>query len=333
MISTRCTTNWGTTSYQRAYSDQSFIFRNGANDGFHEAIGDFAGLNALTPDYLKQLGLIDAVPGPASDIPYLLKMALDKVAILPFALVVDKWRWGVFNGTITPDHYNDAWWDLVEQYQGLTPPGPRPADAFDPGAKFHIADNTPYIRYFLADIYEFQFYRAACRLAGWSGQLNRCNIYGNKQVGEKFNAMLKMGQSKPWPEALAAFTGEAISTPAPSPNILRRCKPGLQNGTRVASALGRFQTAQPRSGSPSRWPAESSLPSPPEWITRPNPEQPFDLGPRVSAEQRDPHCACQDQPREFAQYPQRHSTIARQRKSKRPLPSRVRRPSGVSSTP
>ena len=199
----------GHNIYQHAYSDQSFLFRNGANDGFHEAIGDFAGLNALTPGYLQQLGLIDDVPGPASDIPYLLKMALDKVAILPFALVVDKWRWGVFDGTITPDHYNDAWWDLVEQYQGLTPPGPRPADAFDPGAKFHIADNTPYIRYFLADIYEFQFYRAACRLAGWSGQLNRCNIYGDKQVGEKFNAMLKMGQSKPWPEALAAFSGEA----------------------------------------------------------------------------------------------------------------------------
>ena len=198
----------GHNMYQRAYSDQPYLFQGGANDGFHEAIGDFAGLNALTPDYLKRLGLIDTVPGPESDLPYLLKMALDKIAILPFALLIDKWRWGVFSGAITPDHYNDAWWDLVAKYQGLTPPGPRPANAFDPGAKFHIANNTPYTRYFLAEIYEFQFYRAACRLANWRGPLNRCNIFGNKDVGAKFNAMLRMGRSKPWPEALAAFTGE-----------------------------------------------------------------------------------------------------------------------------
>ena len=198
----------GHNMYQRAYQGQPYLFREGANDGFHEAVGDFAGLNALTPDYLKQLGLIETVPGPEADIPYLLKMALDKVAILPFALLIDKWRWSVFSGAITPERYNDAWWDLVATYQGLAPPGPRPGDAFDPGAKFHIANNTPYARYFLAEILEFQFYRAACRLAGWHGPLNRCTIFGNKDVGAKFNAMLKLGQSKPWPEALATFTGE-----------------------------------------------------------------------------------------------------------------------------
>jgi peptidyl-dipeptidase A len=198
----------GHNMYQRAYADQPFLFRNGANDGFHEAIGDFAGLNALTPDYLKQLGLIDQVPGPEADIPYLLKMALDKVAMLPFTLLVDKWRWAVFSGAVTPDHYNDAWWALVDKYQGQRPPGPRPADAFDPGAKFHVADSTPYARYFLADIYQFQFYRAACRQAGWKGPLNRCSVYGNKAVGARFDAMLRMGQSRPWPEALKTFTGE-----------------------------------------------------------------------------------------------------------------------------
>ncbi len=198
----------GHNMYQRAYAAQPFLFQNGANDGFHEAIGDFAGLNALTPDYLKQVGLIDQVPGPEADIPYLYKMALDKVAILPFALLVDKWRWAVFSGEVTPTQYNAAWWALVNKYQGLTPPGPRPADAFDPGAKFHVADNTPYARYFLADIYEFQFYRAACRQAGWTGPLNRCSVYGNKAVGARFNAMLQMGQSRPWPEALKTFTGE-----------------------------------------------------------------------------------------------------------------------------
>jgi peptidyl-dipeptidase A len=198
----------GHNMYQRAYQDQPYLFRNGANDGFHEAVGDFAGLNAFTPEYLQEVGLIDKIPGAEADIPYLLRMALDHVPILPFALIVDKWRWGVFSGKITPEHYNDAWWELVAQYQHLMPPGPRPVNAFDPGAKFHIADNTPYARYFLADIYEFQFYRAACRLAGWKGPLNRCSVYRNKEVGAKLDAMLRLGQSKPWPEALAAFSGE-----------------------------------------------------------------------------------------------------------------------------
>ncbi|MGZ8407943.1 MAG: M2 family metallopeptidase, partial [Caulobacteraceae bacterium] len=127
---------------------------------------------------------------------------------LPFGLLVDRWRWQVFSGQVTPEHYNDAWWALWLKYQGVAPPGPRPADAFDPGAKFHVANNVPYTRYFLARIYEFQFYRAACRQAGWKGPLNRCSVYNNKEVGQKFAAMLEMGKSKPWPEALAAFTGE-----------------------------------------------------------------------------------------------------------------------------
>ena len=199
----------GHNMYQRAYQNQPFLFRNGANDGFHEAIGDFAGLNALTPDYLRQLGLIEQVPGPEADIPYLLRMALDKVPFLAFSLIVDKWRWGVFSGQITPEHYNEAWWDLVARYQHLMPPGPRPANAFDPGAKFHVADSTPYARYFLAYIYEFQFYRAACRIAGWKGPLNRCSVYRNKDVGAKLDAMLRLGQSKPWPGGAGGFQRRA----------------------------------------------------------------------------------------------------------------------------
>jgi peptidyl-dipeptidase A len=198
----------GHNVYQRAYKDQPALFKGGANDGFHEAIGDFVGLNAVTPGYLREIGLIDNIPGAEADIPYLLHMALQKVAFLPFAMVMDKWRWQVFAGDASPDRYNQAWVDLRLKYQGLANPSPRPADAFDPGAKFHIASNTPYVRYFLADIYQFQFYRDACRQSGWTGTLNRCSIYGNKEVGNRFQTMLRMGVSQRWPEALAAFTGE-----------------------------------------------------------------------------------------------------------------------------
>jgi peptidyl-dipeptidase A len=198
----------GHNYYQRAYADQPFLFKNGANDGFHEAIGDFVGLSALTPTYLQQIGLLQAQPGASEDIPFLLKMALDKIAFLPFGLLVDKWRWQVFSGEVAPERYNEEWNKLRLQYQGVVPPGPRPADAFDPGAKYHVAAGVPYTRYFLAHIYQFQFHRAACRQAGWKGPLHRCSVYGQTGVGQRLNAMLEKGQSQPWQQTMAAFSGE-----------------------------------------------------------------------------------------------------------------------------
>ena len=198
----------GHNFYQRAYKAQPTLYQNGANDGFHEAIGDFIALS-VTPDYLVRLGLLDKskVPGPDKDLGLLLRQAMDKVAFLPFGLLIDKWRWGVFSGEITPANYEKGWNDLRLQYQGVVPPVDRPANAFDPGAKFHIPGNTPYARYFLARILQFQFYQAACKQAGWKGPLHRCSFYGNKKVGENLDKMLAMGASKPWPDALQAFTG------------------------------------------------------------------------------------------------------------------------------
>ncbi|RYD43718.1 MAG: peptidase M2 family protein, partial [Sphingomonadales bacterium] len=198
----------GHNYYQRAYNKQPYLYLNGANDGFHEAIGDFVALS-ITPQYLVDIGLLDKakVPSADKDTGLLLRQAMDKVAFLPFGLLVDRWRWGVFDGTIKPADYNKKWTELRTQYQGIVPPGARSANAFDAGAKFHIPGNTPYTRYFLARILQFQFYQAACKQAGWKGPLHRCSFYGNKEVGAKLNAMLEMGASKPWPDALQAFTG------------------------------------------------------------------------------------------------------------------------------
>ena len=197
----------GHNYYQMAYAGQPFLFRDSANDGFHEAIGDTMALS-VTPQYLKQLGLIDKVPDQSADIGFLLNRALDKVAFLPFGYLVDQWRWKVFSGEIGPNDYNKAWWDLREKYQGVAPPVARSEEDFDAGAKYHVPANTPYARYFLAAILQFQFHRALCREAGFNGPLYQCSIYGNKKAGEKLKAMLAMGQSKPWPEALKAMTGE-----------------------------------------------------------------------------------------------------------------------------
>ncbi len=198
----------GHNYYQRAYKDQSYLHLNGANDGFHEAIGDMLALS-ITPDYLVKINLLDQnqVPGADKDTGLLLRQAMDKVAFLPFGLLVDKWRWGVFSGEIKPADYNNSWHELKREYQGIMPPVERPSDAFDPGAKYHIPGNTPYARYFLARILQFQFYKAACDAAGWEGPLHRCSFYGNKEVGAKLNSMLELGASKPWPDALEGFTG------------------------------------------------------------------------------------------------------------------------------
>jgi peptidyl-dipeptidase A len=197
----------GHNYYQMAYAGQPFLYRDSANDGFHEAIGDTMALS-VTPAYLKQIGLIDKVPDQSADIGFLLQRSLDKVAFLPFGYLVDQWRWKVFSGEIKPEDYNKGWWDLRAKYQGLAPPAPRSEQDFDAGAKYHVPANTPYARYFLAAILQFQFHRALCREAGFKGPLYQCSIYGNKKAGEKLKQMLALGLSKPWPEALKTMTGE-----------------------------------------------------------------------------------------------------------------------------
>ena len=196
----------GHNYYQRAYKDQDFLHKNGAHDGFHEAIGDFISLS-ITPSYLKQIGLIEEEPSADADIGLLMNTALDKIAFLPFAISVDSWRWGVLRGETPVSGYNQSWVDTRLKNQGIIPPGARPADAFDPGAKYHIPGNTPYLRYFLSFVMQFQFHEAACEMAGWEGPLHRCSIYNNKEVGKRFNDMMELGASQPWPDALEAFTG------------------------------------------------------------------------------------------------------------------------------
>ena len=196
----------GHNFYQRAYNKQPFLFRNGANDGFHEAIGDSIALS-ITPAYLKTLGLTTTEPPAEADIPLQLRTALDKVAFLPFALALDKWRWEVFSGQIKPADYNREWWTLRAKYQEVAPPAERSEADFDPGAKNHIPTNVPYARYFLARIYQFQFYKAMCDASGYKGPLNRCSFYGSKAAGEKLAKMLEAGQSRPWQETLKEMTG------------------------------------------------------------------------------------------------------------------------------
>jgi peptidyl-dipeptidase A len=196
----------GHNFYQRAYDKQPPSFRDSANDGFHEAVGDTIALS-ITPEYLVKLGLLDKAPDTSKDIGLLLHRALEKIAFLPFGLVIDQWRWKVFSGEIAPDKYNETWWQLRQKYQGIAPPPGRAETDFDPGAKYHVAANVPYMRYFLADILQFQFHRALAQAAGCSGPLNRCSVYGNQEAGARLNAMLEMGAGRPWQDALEKIAG------------------------------------------------------------------------------------------------------------------------------
>lgn len=196
----------GHNFYQRAYNRQPFLFRAGANDGFHEAVGDTIALS-MTPEYLVKIGLLDRAPDASKDLGLLMARALDKVAFLPFGLLIDQWRWKVFSGEVKPEQYNRAWWELRRKYQGVAPAGERGEEFFDPGAKYHVPANVPYTRYFLAHILQFQFHKALSDAAGCTGPVHRCSIYDNKEAGRRLKEMLEMGASRPWQEALEKVTG------------------------------------------------------------------------------------------------------------------------------
>ncbi|HYO52966.1 M2 family metallopeptidase [Archangium sp.] len=198
----------GHNYYYTYYYKLPALYQAGAHDGFHEAVGDALTLS-ITPGYLKQVGLLKEVPkGDKGLINLQMKDAMEKVAFLPFGLLVDQWRWEVLSGRVKPEEYNKAWWTLREKYQGVRAPVERSENDFDPGAKYHVPANVPYTRYFLARILQFQFHRALCQTSGQTGPLHECSIYGNKEAGKRLQAMLEMGASKPWPDALQALTGQ-----------------------------------------------------------------------------------------------------------------------------
>jgi peptidyl-dipeptidase A len=194
--------------YDIAYMPQPILFQDGAHDGFHEAVGDTINLS-MTEGYLADVGLLPkgAKSSREALVNRQMKVASEKIAFLPFGKLVDQWRWGVFSGAIPPEKYNEAWWALRRKYQGVDAPVPRSEADFDPGAKYHVPGNTPYTRYFLSFVLQFQFHRALCQKAGFTGPLHECSIYGNEDAGRAFQEMLALGRSKPWQDALEKLTG------------------------------------------------------------------------------------------------------------------------------
>jgi peptidyl-dipeptidase A len=197
----------GHVYYYLMYGKQPYLFQDDPNDGFHEAIGDTVNLS-VTPGYLSKIGLLGPLkPSNEAVINQQMKMATEKIAFLPFARLIDQWRWRVFSGEITPANYNSTWWDLRTKYQGVVPPVERTEKDFDPGAKYHIPGNTPYTRYFLSYILQFQFHKALCERGGFKGPLHECSVFENKEAGKRYMDMLALGASEPWPDIMEKLTG------------------------------------------------------------------------------------------------------------------------------
>ncbi|XP_076440449.1 angiotensin-converting enzyme-like [Babylonia areolata] len=206
----------GHIEYYLLYKPQPITFRNGANPGFHEAIGDTISLSVETPKHLHQIGLLPTlVEDTEADLNFLMAMALQKIAFLPFGYLIDQWRWSVFRGDTTPDSYNKDWWDLRCNLQGVSPPVKRTEDDFDPGAKYHIPSNTPYIRYFVSFVIQFQFHKALCEAAGHQGPLHTCDIYNSTEAGDKLRAMMSKGSSQVWTEPFRVVTGRTKMSAQP----------------------------------------------------------------------------------------------------------------------
>jgi len=199
----------GHNYYQRAYLGQPYLFQGSANDGFHEALGDTISPLSMTPGYLAEVGLASAArEDERAVVNHQLQAALEGVAFLPFGRLMDQWRWEVFGGKVPPDRWNARWWELRRKFQGVDEPVARTEQDFDPGAKYHIPGNTPYLRYFLARIYQYQFHKALCDASGWKGPLHACSVYGSKEAGRRLETMMAMGASRPWPDAMEALTGQ-----------------------------------------------------------------------------------------------------------------------------
>jgi peptidyl-dipeptidase A len=197
----------GHVYYYLAYKDQPYLFQNGAHDGFHEAIGDTVVLS-MTPEYLAKVGLGKVTKRTHEAlINEQMRMATEKIAFLPFGKLIDQWRWQVFSGKVKPADYNKAWWALRKEYQGIASPVERSEADFDPGAKYHVPGNTPYARYFLSYVLQFQFHRALCEAAGFKGPLYECSVAGSSEAGKRFTSMLQAGASQPWPDTLEKLTG------------------------------------------------------------------------------------------------------------------------------
>lgn len=202
----------GHIQYFMQYKDLPLVFRNSPNPGFHEGIGDTIVLSTVTNKHLHTIGLLEELPEEDNEtsINFLMQMALDNVAFMPFGYLIDLYRWKVFDGSIPPEKLNEEWWRMRRDLEGLIPPVSRNENNLDAVSYFHIAYDVPHIRYFVSRILTFQFHEALCNESGHTGPLHECDIYGSKAAGDLFSEFLSQGAKYPWDDTLEIITGQRV---------------------------------------------------------------------------------------------------------------------------
>ncbi|CRK96558.1 CLUMA_CG009925, isoform A [Clunio marinus] len=196
------------------YHNNPKVFRDGANPGFHDAIGDAISLS-ITPKHLQGLGLIQkSIDDTAHEINFLFAMAMDKVVFLPYALALEQWRFDVFSKKVHKEQFNCHYWLLREKYGGIKPPVLRSELDFDPGAKYHVPANVPYMKYFFSTVFQFQLHRAMCIASkefdpsNPSKPLHKCSIYRHHEAGHMLKKLMSKGASQPWQHTIQEVMGE-----------------------------------------------------------------------------------------------------------------------------
>ncbi|XP_053436341.1 angiotensin-converting enzyme 2 [Nycticebus coucang] len=199
----------GHIQYDMAYAVQPFLLRSGANEGFHEAVGEIMSLSAATPKHLQSIGLLppDFQDDNETEINFLLKQALTIVGTLPFTYMLEKWRWMVFKGEIPKDQWMKKWWEMKQEIVGVVEPMPHDETYCDPASLFHVSNDYSFIRYYTRTIYQFQFQEALCQAAQHQGPLHKCDISNSIEAGQKLLNMMSLGKSEPWTLALENVVG------------------------------------------------------------------------------------------------------------------------------
>ncbi|XP_036127494.1 angiotensin-converting enzyme 2 isoform X3 [Molossus molossus] len=177
----------GHIKYDMAYAEQPYLLRNGANEGFHEAVGEVISLSVATPKHLKVIGLLqpDFNEDNETEINFLFKQALSIVGTLPFTYMLEKWRWMVFKGEIPKEQWMQKWWEMKRDIVGVVEPVPHDETYCDPASLFHVASDYSFIRYFTRTIFQFQFQEALCQIANHEGPLHKCDISNSRKAGEE----------------------------------------------------------------------------------------------------------------------------------------------------
>ncbi|KAI4468733.1 angiotensin-converting enzyme [Holotrichia oblita] len=180
--------------YYLQYSEQPYLYRDGANPGFHEGIANAMVLSVYNPVHLHRVGLFNNNTDTYElNMNFLMTMALRKVAYAPFALLVDQ------NGVRT---MNFNWWELRLLYQGIVPPIARNEGHLDAVAKRHIPADLPYMKYYVALLLEFQIFDALCGAMGHTAQLHTCDIYRSREAGRILTDIMQAGKAKHWKDVL-----------------------------------------------------------------------------------------------------------------------------------